>query len=76
MQTLSVDVSDVECSVFGITETKFKFSDLVDTISRALMRKNLTDCVQLAERYGLSDMSLDDINAEIEAVRQNAAQHS
>jgi hypothetical protein len=72
MQTLSVAISDVEYSKFGIQGTSFAFSDFVDLISKELMRQNLNACVNLAQKYGLSDMTLDEINAEIDAVRQYA----
>ncbi|MDR0909247.1 MAG: hypothetical protein LBM77_05715 [Spirochaetaceae bacterium] len=71
MQTLTVSISDVEYSMFGMKTKSFNFTDFVDIISRELMRQNLNSCVRLAEKYGLSEMTLEDINNEIEATRAN-----
>jgi hypothetical protein len=73
MQTLSVAISDVEYAKFGITHSDFNFTDFVELISREITRQNLSACVNLAEKYGLSSMSMNDINAEVNAARANAA---
>jgi hypothetical protein len=49
-----------------------EFSEFVDIVSRELMRQNLDDCLSLAEKYGLSSMTMDEISAEVKTVRQNA----
>ena len=41
-------------------------------MSKELTRQNLNKCLELAEKYGLSKMSMDEITNEIKAVRQNA----
>ncbi len=72
MRTLNVSISDLEYTKFGLHTDKFPFSDLVEIISKELSRQALNDCVQLAEKHGLSGMSMEDISKEVKAVRENA----
>jgi len=72
MKTLSIAISDVEYSKFGITNNILSFSDFVDIVSKELMKKNMETATLTAENYGLSSMTMDDITAEVQAVRQNA----
>ncbi len=73
MRTLNISISDLEYEKFGIKNDQLSFTDFVDMISRELSRQNLKKAVELSERYGLSSMSMDEISAEIKAVRNNAA---
>ena len=73
MRTLNVDISDIEFQKFGLKADRLSFTDLLDMVSRELSRQNLAKTVQLAERYGLSAMTMDEISAEVKAVRNNAA---
>jgi hypothetical protein len=47
----------------------------VDLISREYARKALLECNEIAEQEGFSKMTMDEINAEIKAVR-DAKTHS
>jgi predicted CopG family antitoxin len=73
MRTLNIAISDLEYEKFGIKTDQLSFTDFVDMISRELSRQNLKKAVELAERYGLSNLSMDEISAEVKAVRNNAA---
>jgi predicted CopG family antitoxin len=72
MRTINISISELEYNKFGLKEDKLSFSELIDIISRELSRQNLRKSIQLAEKYGLSKMTLEDINKEIKAVRKNA----
>ena len=72
MRTLSVTISDLEFNKFGIKDSKLNFTDFVDIVSKELTRQNLNKCVELAEKHGLSKMTMDEITNEIKAVRKNA----
>ena len=72
MKTLNITISDVEYGRFGIPNEHLNFTDFVDLISRELMRQNLNRCVALAEKHGLSSMTMEEINNEVKAVRQHA----
>jgi len=65
MKTLSVTISDVEYGMFGIMSDQLNFTDFVDLVSRQLMRQNLNRSVALAEKYGLSSMTMDEITNEV-----------
>ncbi len=72
MRTINVSISEVEFNKFGLKNNKLTFSDLVDIISREIARQNLRKSVELAEKYGLSEMTIEEINKEVKAVRKNA----
>ncbi len=72
MRTLSVSISDLEFNKFGIKDSKLNFTDFVDIVSKELIRQNLSKCVELAEKYGLSKMTMDEITNEVKAVRKDA----
>jgi hypothetical protein len=72
MRTLNISISDLELDKFGIKKDKISFSEFVDLVSKELTRQTLNKCVELAEKYGLSKMTMDDITKEVKAVRKNA----
>jgi hypothetical protein len=76
MRTLSVSISDLEFSKFGLKKEKLTFSDLIDLISKELVKKSLNESIELAEKYSLSNMTMKDITKEVKAVRKNAKNHS
>lgn len=61
MRTINVSISDLEYNKFGLKSDKLSFSEFVDIISRELSKQTLDECVELAEKYGLSKMSMDEI---------------
>ena len=73
MRTLSIEISDLEYEKFGIKTEQLSFTDFIDMISREISRQNLKKSIQLSERYGLSSITMDEISAEVKAVRNNAA---
>jgi len=70
MKTINVQISEIEYNIFGLSKDNFSFSELTDLIERQIARQAMRRCVSLADRYGLSSMSMDEINAEVNAVRQ------
>ena len=76
MRTLSVSISDLEFRKFGLKKEKLSFSDLLDLVSREVIKKALNESTELAEKYNLSGMSMKDISREVKAVRKNAKNHS
>ena len=72
MGILNITISDVEYGRFGISNEQLSFTDFIGIISRELMRQNLNHSVALAEKYGLSSMTMEEITNEVKAVRQNA----
>ncbi len=73
MRTINIDISELEFQKFGLKADRLSFSEFVDIISRELSRQNLAKTVELAERYGLSNMTMDEICDEVKAVRNSNA---
>lgn len=72
MRTLNIEISDLEFERFGLKSDQLSFTDFVDMISRELSRQNLKKAVELSERYRLFNMNMQEISAEVKAVRKNA----
>ncbi len=72
MRTISVSISDIEYNKFGLKEDKLTFTDFIDIVSIELTRQNLSKCLELADKYGISKMTIDEITNEVKAVRKNA----
>ncbi len=72
MKTLSVSISDLEFNKFGIKNSNLNFTDFVDLVSKELMRQNLKKCIALAEKHGISEMTIEEITNEVNAVRKRA----
>jgi hypothetical protein len=72
MRTLNVSISDIEYSKFGIKNDNLNFTDFIEIVSIELSKQNLGKCLELASKYGLSKMTMNEITNEVKAVRQNA----
>lgn len=72
MKTLNIAISEIEYNKFGIKSENLNFADFVELINREIVRQNLNKCIELAEKYGLSTMTMDEISDEVKAVRRNA----
>lgn len=66
MKTINISVSEKEFEKFGL-KLNMSFSEIFQLISQDLAKKKLEESVRLAEKYGLTDMTLDEINEEINA---------
>ncbi|HEY9123614.1 MAG TPA: hypothetical protein VIO15_04695 [Bacteroidales bacterium] len=75
MKTISVSISDLEYNQLGINNDKLSFTELVDIVNKEITKQTLNRCIQLAEKYKLSRMSLDEINDEVKAVRDAKSNH-
>lgn len=71
MKTINISISDLEFNKFGLQSTNYTFSEWVDIISRELAKQRLEQSVELAEKYGLSNMTMDEITKEVNEVRKN-----
>jgi len=69
MQTIQIKISNTDFQKYNFGRKELKFTDLVDLISREYARKALLECNEIAEQEGFSKMTMDEINAEINAVR-------
>lgn len=69
MRTLNISISDIEFRKFGLKKEKLSFSDLLELVSKEVVKRNLAESVEMAEKYGLSKMSMAEISKEVKAVR-------
>lgn len=76
MRTLNILISDIEFRKFGLKKNNMSFSDLLDLVSKEITKRNLAESIELAEKNGLSKMSIAEISREVKAVRKNAKNHS
>ena len=72
MRTLNVSISDIEFNKFGLQDVNLNFTDIIDLVSKELMRQNLNKSLELANKYGLSKMTMDEISNEVKALRKDA----
>ena len=72
MRTLNISISDIEYNKFGLKNEKLSFTEFIDLVSKELIRQNLNKCLEPADKYGFSKMTMDEITNEVKAVRQNA----
>ena len=70
MKTISVQMTDVEYNALGLSKSVFFFSEIVNLIEQQVARQALRRSVELAEKNGLSSMTMSEINTEINATRQ------
>lgn len=76
MRTLNISISEIEFSMFGLKKDKLSFSELLDLVSRQLTKQALNNSTELAEKYELAGMSMDEISNEVKAARQDAKSNS
>ncbi len=69
MRTLNISISDIEYNKFGLKNEKLSFSELLEIVNKELQKLNLRKSVELAEKYDLSKLSIDEITHEVNAVR-------
>jgi hypothetical protein len=75
MRTLNVSISDMEFNNLGIKNENITFTEYTELVRREVMRNNLNNCLALAEKYGLSSMTMNEINEEIKSVRNAKNRH-
>ena len=73
MRTVQLKVSETDFLKYNLGNSELKFSDLVELIQREYARQALLECNEIAEKVGLSKMTMEEINAEIKAVRDAKA---
>ncbi len=76
MRTLTIPISDVEFNKFGFKSNKINFSDFVEIINKELLKTNFRKSVELAEKYNLSEMTMEEISNEVKSVRNNAKSYN
>lgn len=72
MRMLNITISDIEYDKFGLKTDKLSFSELLEIVNKELQKLSLRKSVELAQKYNLSKLSMDEITNEVRAVRKHA----
>jgi hypothetical protein len=75
MKSIKIELSDMEYDDLGLNKKSMSWSELVDIIGKKITKQTLEKSVQFANEYGLSNMSMNEINEEIKEYR-NAKNNS
>jgi hypothetical protein len=65
----------MEFNNLGIKNENITFTEFKELVKREVMRNNLNNCLALAEKVGLSSMTINEINEEIKLVRNAKNRH-
>jgi len=76
MKTIKVSISDLEFKKFGLQSTDYTFSEWLDIISKELAKQRLEQSLELAEKSGISKMTIDEITDEVKSARSEAKNNS
>lgn len=71
MITLKISLSEEEYNKLGLRSDQISLSEFKKILTQALARERLDLSAALAERHGLSGMTMDDINKEVKASRRD-----
>lgn len=69
MKSLNVQISDFEFKQLGLEKNTFSFSELIEIIEKRITKQSLEKSIQLANKFGLSKMPMEEIDDEIKAYR-------
>ncbi len=72
MKLIQLKISETDLVKFGLKGNSLSFPELVKIIGNELVKENLEQSIELAEKYGLSEMSMEEITNEVKEVRKNA----
>lgn len=75
MKSVNIQISDFEFNQLGLDKSNLSLSELIDIIEKKITKQTLERSIQLADKYGLSKMTMDEINEEVKAYR-NAKNNS
>lgn len=75
MKSLNIQISDFEFDQLGLEKSTLSLSELIEIIGRKITKQMLEKSIQLANNYGLSKMTMEEIDDEIKAHR-NAKNNS
>ncbi len=68
MKSIKIEMSDLEYDQLGLATSTLSFSELINIITKRINKQILERSIQLAGKYGLSKMTMDGINEEIDKI--------
>ena len=74
MITLSIKITEKQYSKYGLSKEQFDFDEFVKMLKKDIAREALRRSRAITRKSALRDLTMDDINAEVEAVRSERKQ--
>jgi len=75
MRTLNISLTEQDYKKYGIDSENISFDQLVEKVKNIIAIEALEKCQLAAKESGLDKMTLDEINTEIQAVRNAKSNH-
>jgi len=75
MKNLTITISNAEFEKLGINKENLTFSELVEIIKNEISKQQLNVVNEYAEKYGISTLTMDEIDEEVKAVRNAKVNH-
>jgi len=69
MRRIQIKISESDYLRYNLGSQELKFTELVEKINLEFAKKSLIECNEIAQKAGLSEMTMEEIDAEIRAVR-------
>jgi hypothetical protein len=69
MKSVNIQISDFGFNQLGLNKSTLSFSELIEIIGKKITKQTLEKSIQLANKYGLSKMTKEEIDDEIKAYR-------
>ena len=71
MKSVNVQLSDFEFNQLGLNKDTLSFPELVEIIGKKITKQTLEKSIRLANKHGLSKITMEDINDEIKDHRSS-----
>lgn len=75
MRTLNINLSEQDFKKYGLGSESISFEEFISHLKTLIAKEALEKCHLAAQQSGLSSMTLEEIDAEIEAVRNAKNNH-
>lgn len=69
MRTLNIKISDFEFEQLGLNKSTFSLAEWIDILEKKVAKQTLEKSIRLADQYGLSKMTMEEINEEVTSYR-------
>ncbi len=74
MITLSIKITEKQYTKYGLSKEQFDFDEFVKMLKKDIAKEALKRSRTIARKSPLVELTMEDINAEIEAVRSERKQ--
>jgi hypothetical protein len=69
MKTVNIQISDLEFDRLGLKKSNLSFSEFIEIIEKHIIKLTLEKSILLSEKYGIANMTMNQINDEIKSLR-------